>query len=77
MGAKAAFAANTDWGKFPNIVETPELDGGTSAIGGVRTEDAAVDKEQRIYTLDGRYVGKNMDRLGKGVYVVGGQKVVR
>ena len=77
VGAKAAFAANTDWGKFPNIVETPELDGGTSAIGGVRTEDAAVDKEQRIYTLDGRYVGKNMDRLGKGVYVVGGQKVVR
>ena len=77
VGAKAAFAADEHWGKFPNIVETPELDGGTSAIGGVRTADAAADKEQRIYTLDGRYVGKDMDRLGKGVYVVGGKKIVR
>ena len=77
VGAKKYFAADKYWGCFPNIVETPELDGGTSAIGGVMTEDAAADKEQRIYTLDGRYVGKDMDRLGKGVYVVGGRKVVR
>ena len=77
VGAKQAYESAEEWKEFPNIVETPELDGGTSAIGGVRTEDAAADNEQRIYTLDGRYVGKDMDRLGKGVYVVGGKKVVR
>ena len=77
VGAKKYFAADKYWGCFPNIVETPELDGGTSGIGGVSMEDAAADNEQRIYTLDGRYVGKDMERLGKGVYVVGGRKVVR
>ena len=77
VGAKQAYESAEEWKEFPNIVETPELDGGTSAIGGVKTADAATDKEQRIYTLDGRYVGKDMDGLGKGVYVVGGRKVVR
>ena len=77
VGAKAAFAANTDWGKFPNIVETPELDGGTSGIDAAEVETIAADKALKIYTLDGRYVGKDMDRLGKGVYIVGGKKIVR
>ena len=77
VGTAEVYRTDKCWRHFKNIIETPELDGGTSAIGGVRTEDAAADNEQRIYTLDGRYVGKDMDRLGKGVYVVGGRKVVR
>ena len=77
VGARDAFAADEHWGKFPNIVETPELDGGTSGIDAAEVETTAADKELKIYTLDGRYVGKNMDRLGKGVYVVGGKKIVR
>ena len=31
----------------------------------------------RIYSLDGVYLGTNIDALGKGVYVVDGQKVVK
>jgi len=31
----------------------------------------------RIYTLSGQYVGVDLERLGKGVYVVDGRKVVK
>ena len=30
----------------------------------------------RVYTLDGRYVGDSISRLAKGVYLVGGKKIV-
>lgn len=37
-----------------------------------------VAKEQntKIFTLDGRYIGKDIPRLNKGIYIVGGKKVV-
>lgn len=34
------------------------------------------DKDARIYTLDGRYLGTDASKLGKGVYVIGKKKVV-
>ena len=34
------------------------------------------DASMRIYTIDGRYVGDSVSRLAKGVYVVGGRKIV-
>lgn len=76
VGAKAAFAADENWGLFPNIVETPDLTGGTSGITATTTSIVKT-KAARIYTLDGRYVGTDMNCLGKGVYVVEGKKVVR
>ncbi len=76
VGAKAAFAADENWGLFPNIIETPDLTGGTSGIDAPNVEKTEI-KTARIYTLDGRYVGTDLNRLGKGVYVVEGKKVVR
>ena len=32
--------------------------------------------EERIYTIDGRYVGTNLYALPKGVYIKGKKKVV-
>ena len=34
------------------------------------------DASMRIYTIDGRYVGDSVSRLSKGVYVVGGRKII-
>lgn len=42
--------------------------------------DAVVEKathDGRIYTIDGRYVGTNLNALGRGIYIVDGKKVVR
>ena len=33
-------------------------------------------KETKIYTLDGRYVGKSTRGLAKGVYIINGKKTV-
>ena len=35
------------------------------------------DMSQRIYTLDGRYVGTDRNALPRGIYIIGGKKVVR
>lgn len=44
-------------------------------------EDLQQDKEQngaqRIYTLDGRYVGTSFDTLPNGIYVIKGKKIVK
>lgn len=32
---------------------------------------------QRIYDIDGRYMGNDLDRLGKGIYIMNGKKVVK
>ncbi len=40
---------------------------------------AAIDKAAatRIYTIDGRYAGNNLNALGHGIYVRGGKKIVK
>lgn len=43
--------------------------------------DAAVieqpaETDNRIFTIDGRYVGTSLDKLPKGIYIVGGKKIV-
>ena len=76
VGAKPAYEADEMWSCFGKIIETPDLTGKTSGIAAPNVEKAEC-KATRIYTLDGRYVGTDMTRLGKGVYVVNGKKVVR
>lgn len=56
-----------------NVMVAPE---GTSGIDGITTEDVD-NAPKRIYTIDGQYVGTDMSRLGKGVYVVAGKKIVK
>lgn len=33
--------------------------------------------DNRIFTLSGQYVGKDKDRLQKGVYIINGKKVIK
>ena len=30
-----------------------------------------------VYSLDGRYLGNDVSKLGKGLYIVNGKKVVK
>lgn len=41
------------------------------------TIDPAASGKQRIYTIDGRYAGTNIDALKRGVYIVGGKKILK
>ena len=34
-------------------------------------------RQHRIFSADGRYVGDDTSRLGHGVYVSGGKKILR
>ena len=80
VGAKEAFANDYNWGKFPNIIETSELDGGQSTgIEGIRTETTDNGSATRIYTLDGRRIaaGAGISSLPHGMYIVNGKKVVK
>lgn len=47
-------------------------DGGTTGIDGVMNGN---DDSQKIYTITGVYAGKSLDKLPKGIYIVGGKKV--
>lgn len=47
-------------------------DGGTTDIDGVMNGN---DDSQKIYTVTGVYAGKSLDKLPKGIYIVGGKKV--
>ena len=40
------------------------------------TTDASTPKDG-IYTLDGVYLGTNVESLPRGVYIVGGKKIVK
>lgn len=60
-----------DKGRF--FLDEVKLKSNTTAI---KTVEAAV-ATHRIYTLDGRYVGKDFNALGRGLYIVDGKKVVK
>lgn len=47
-------------------------DGGTTGIDGIMNGN---DGSQKIYTVTGVYAGKSLDKLPKGIYIVGGKKV--
>ncbi len=40
------------------------------------TTDAPTPKDS-VYTLDGVYLGTNVESLPRGVYIVGGKKVIK
>lgn len=43
-------------------------------------DNITVDREnsdKRIYSIDGRYLGDDLDRVGHGLYIVGGKKVLK
>lgn len=48
----------------------------TTAIANVKA-DFATTTDNRVYSIDGRYLGNDINKLGKGLYITGGKKVVK
>lgn len=61
-------------GDDKNVIDNT-FNGVVDGINGVTVVKKATDN--RIYSIDGRYLGTDASALGKGIYVVGGKKVVK
>lgn len=61
-------------GEPSNVIDNT-FNGVVDGINGVTVAKKATDN--RIYSIDGRYLGTDASALGKGIYVVGGKKVVK
>lgn len=57
-----------------NVIDNT-FKGVVDGINGVTVVKKSVDN--RIYSIDGRYLGTDASALGKGIYVVGGKKIVK
>lgn len=61
-------------GDANNVIDNT-FNGVVDGINGVTVVNKAADN--RIYSIDGRYLGTDASALGKGIYVVGGKKIVK
>lgn len=61
-------------GDANNVIDNT-FNGVVDGINGVTVANKTVDN--RIYSIDGRYLGTDASALGKGIYVVGGKKIVK
>lgn len=61
-------------GDANNVIDNT-FKGVVDGINGVTVANKTVDN--RIYSIDGRYLGTDASALGKGIYVVGGKKIVK
>lgn len=61
-------------GDDKNVIDNT-FNGVVDGINGVTVVKKAADN--RIYSIDGRYLGTDASALGKGIYVVGGKKIVK
>ena len=61
-------------GDANNVIDNT-FSGVVDGINGVTVAKKAVDN--RIYSIDGRYLGTDASALSKGIYVVGGKKIVK
>lgn len=61
-------------GDANNIIDNT-FNGVVDGINGVTVANKA--RDNRIYSIDGRYLGTDASALGKGIYVVGGKKIVK
>lgn len=61
-------------GDDKNVIDNT-FNGVVDGINGVTVANKATDN--RIYSIDGRYLGTDASTLGKGIYVVGGKKIVK
>lgn len=57
-----------------NVIDNT-FNGVVDGINGVTVAKKTADN--RIYSIDGRYLGTDASALGKGIYVVGGKKIVK
>lgn len=61
-------------GDDKNVIDNT-FNGVVDGINGVTVANKTADN--RIYSIDGRYLGTDASALGKGIYVVGGKKIVK
>lgn len=61
-------------GDDKNVIDNT-FKGVVDGINGVTVVKKTVDN--RIYSIDGRYLGTDASALGRGIYVVGGKKIVK
>lgn len=57
-----------------NVIDNT-FNGVVDGINGITVADKT--RDNRIYSIDGRYLGTDASALGKGIYVVGGKKIVK
>ena len=53
------------------------VDGITTAISEVCIDNEESEKSEGIYSVNGLYLGDNLDKLPKGVYVINGKKIIK
>ena len=34
-------------------------------------------RDNRVYTIDGRQMGNDLNKLGRGIYIINGKKVIK
>ena len=56
------------------VIYVDDIDSEVTAINGI--VDDATPKTKAIYTIDGRYVGNDVNRLERGLYIINGKKVI-
>lgn len=61
-------------GEPSNVIDNT-FNGVVDGINGITVAKKTADN--RIYSIDGRYLGTDASALGKGIYVVGGKKIVK
>ena len=71
QGAKSAFESDATWGTVFKTIKEYDVAGIHNAV------TASDFKSDRIYTLDGRFVGTDINALTKGMYVVNGKKILK
>lgn len=70
-GTKDLYLNSEAWNTFGAIVEYDDVNG----IG--RLESGLGAADGRIYTIDGRYAGTDINALGHGMYIMNGKKVLK
>lgn len=61
-------------GDDKNVIDNT-FNGVVDGINGITVADKT--RDNRIYSIDGRYLGTDASAFGKGIYVVGGKKIVK
>lgn len=72
--SKGSISFLVSGGDDNNVIDNT-FNGVVDGINGVTVAKKTVDN--RIYSIDGRYLGTDASALGKGIYVVGGKKIVK
>lgn len=61
----------------PSAYKVIYIDGNDSEVTGINgIVDNAAPTTNAIYTIDGRYVGTDVNVLERGIYIINGKKVI-